>query len=43
MKKVRRKKGGKDIGINIVHSKNKLMMSIKGQQGSEKLVTKLRE
>ena len=43
MKKVRRKEGGKDTGINIVDSKNKVMTSIKGQQGSEKLLTKLRK
>ncbi len=43
MKKVRRKEEGKDMGINIVNSKNKVMTSIKGQQGSENLLTKLRK
>ena len=37
------KRRGKDTGINTVDNKNKAMMSIKGQQGSEKLLTKLRK
>ncbi len=41
--KSKEKRRGKDTGINIVDSKNKVMTSIKGQQGSEKLLTKLRK
>ncbi len=31
------------IGIKIVDNKNKVIMSNKGQQGSEKILSKLRE